>query len=122
MPVKLSDALVVDARTAGAVMARSISGQVEFWARLGRGLEPLLNGVQATSLAQRGLGRPLAELLASVDAPEGQTRLAAHLETLPFPHYAPHPERPGLLLRAQANGTTDVGRFVQRVFCVVDDT
>jgi hypothetical protein len=35
-PVKLSDALVLDARLAGEVQERSIAGQVEFWAKLGR--------------------------------------------------------------------------------------
>ena len=35
-PVKLSDALVLDARLAGEAVERSIAGQVEFWARLGR--------------------------------------------------------------------------------------
>ncbi len=34
-PVKLTDALVLDARIAGEVVERSIAGQVEFWARLG---------------------------------------------------------------------------------------
>ena len=41
-PVKLSDALVLDARLAGQALERSIAGQVEFWARLGRAIEPLL--------------------------------------------------------------------------------
>ena len=40
--VKLSDALVLDARVAGEVVERSIAGQVEFWARLGRSVEVLL--------------------------------------------------------------------------------
>ena len=35
-PVKLSDSLVLDARLAGEAVERSIAGQVEFWARLGR--------------------------------------------------------------------------------------
>ena len=35
-PVKLSDALVLDAHIAGEAFERSLTGQVEFWARLGR--------------------------------------------------------------------------------------
>ena len=35
-PVKLSDGLVLDARLTGEVFQRSIAGQIEFWARLGR--------------------------------------------------------------------------------------
>lgn len=39
--VKLSDALVLDARLAGNAVERSIAGQVEFWARLGRSIDDL---------------------------------------------------------------------------------
>jgi hypothetical protein len=35
-PVKLSDSLVLDARITGEVVERSIAGQVEYWAKLGR--------------------------------------------------------------------------------------
>jgi hypothetical protein len=38
-PVKLSDDLIREARTVGAVARRSIAGQVEFWARLGKSIE-----------------------------------------------------------------------------------
>ncbi len=37
--MKLSDALVLDARIAGEVLERSIAGQVEYWAKLGRAVE-----------------------------------------------------------------------------------
>ena len=51
-PVKLSDALVLDARIAGQVQERSIAGQVEFWAKLGRGVELLLDGEQVLKLCR----------------------------------------------------------------------
>ena len=35
-PVKVSDALVLDARLMGEVTQRSIAGQIEFWALVGR--------------------------------------------------------------------------------------
>ena len=38
-PVKLSDQLVLDARTMSAHAKRSIAGQIEFWAGLGRAME-----------------------------------------------------------------------------------
>lgn len=37
--IKLSDAIVTIARTEARVMGRSIAGQVEHWARLGRAVE-----------------------------------------------------------------------------------
>jgi hypothetical protein len=121
MPVKLSDGLVLDARLAGEAMERSIAGQVEFWARLGRVIDPLLNGCQAMAISRRASARPLAELIAEIDQPAGQERLAHHLATLPFPHYAAHPERPGLLIRTEADGTRTSGRFVNRVFTPASD-
>jgi len=48
--VKLSDTLVLDARLTAEVSERSIAGQIEFWAKLGRAIEPLLQGVQVMAL------------------------------------------------------------------------
>jgi hypothetical protein len=62
-PVKLSDALVLDARLAGEVLERSIAGQVEFWARLGRAVETLLQGEQALALCRSAAARPLSACL-----------------------------------------------------------
>ncbi|GDY15094.1 hypothetical protein LBMAG53_39720 [Planctomycetota bacterium] len=121
MPVKLSDALVLDARMAGEAMERSIAGQVEFWARLGRAIDPLLNGSQAMAISRRGAARPLAELVAEVEMPAGQQRLAQHLAAQPFPHYEPHPERAGILVRTTDDGTRTAGRFVNRIFTPATD-
>ncbi len=118
-PVKLSDALVLDARLAGEVMARSIAGQVEFWARLGRAIEPLLQGVQVLALCREAGARPLSECLKTVDAPAGRGRVAYHLQTGPFPRYQAHPDRPGLLIRIDAKGGRSVGRFIRRRFRLV---
>ena len=52
-PVKISDELLLDARLTGEVAERSIAGQIEFWAHLGRAIEPLLAGSRA--LARRGV-------------------------------------------------------------------
>jgi hypothetical protein len=115
-PVKLSDALVLDARLAGEVTERSIAGQVEFWARLGRSIETLLKGEQVLMLSRNGAIRPLSLCLSSVDSPEGRNRTAAWLSSQPFPHYEPHPTRPGLLIRTGEDGCQTVGRFVKRQF------
>jgi len=39
-PVRVSDTSALDARLTGEAAARSIAGQIEFWARLGRASEP----------------------------------------------------------------------------------
>ena len=109
-PVKLSDSLVLDARLAGEVMQRSIAGQVEFWARLGRSVETLLEGRQVLDLCRKGTALPILDCLESVDTPGGRMRVAAYLAASPFPHYAPHPDRPGLLIRTDEAGVQVTGR------------
>jgi hypothetical protein len=118
-PVKLSDALVLDARLAGETFERSIAGQVEFWARLGRAVEPLLQGAQALTLCRNAAARPLSACLASVDSPEGRRRVTEFLQTQPYPHYEPAPGSPGLLVRIETNGERTMGRFVNRQFQAV---
>lgn len=114
-PVKLSDALVLDARLAGEVQERSIAGQVEFWAKLGQSLDLLLKGQQVLALREMGKKESLAERLTSVDSPAGRARVEAYLQTRPYPHYEEGGE-PGLLLRIDEDGTRTLGRFVNRVF------
>ena len=74
-PVKLSDALVLDARIAGEAQERSIAGQVEFWAKLGRATELLLDGRKVMTLRMNAGAQPLSEALASVETPEGRRGL-----------------------------------------------
>lgn len=115
-PVKLSDALVLDARLTGKIVERSIAGQVEFWARLGRSIEPLLQGDQALTLCRNAAARPLSECLNSADSPKGRKRLKAYLESQPFPHYEAYPDIAGLLVRIDADGRRTIGRFIKRQF------
>ena len=115
-PVKLSDALVLDARLAGKTVERSIAGQVEFWAKIGRAVESLLQGEQVLALCRNAAARPLSACLKSVDSSEGQRRVSDYLHNQPYPHYEPHPEKTGLLIRIEANDKRTVGRFVNREF------
>ena len=115
-PVKVSDALLLDARLMGETTQRSIAGQIEFWARLGRAIETLLRGDQMLALCKAGKAKPLSACLQSVDSAEGHKRLAEHLKSLPYPHFEPAPGSAGLLVRIEANGKRTTGRFVNRKF------
>jgi hypothetical protein len=116
-PVKMSDGLVLDARLAGEAMERSIASQIEFWARLGRAIEPLLEGHQTLALSRAGAAMPLSACLAQVATAEGRARLAEHLHERPYPHYEAGPG--SLLVRIDSNGKRTVGRFVNRKFQAV---
>jgi hypothetical protein len=115
-PVELSDEIVADARRTAQIAARSIADQIELWAQLGRAIEPLLDSHRALALLRADAIRPLSECLACVDSEQGRQRVRNYLRALPFPHYEPAPEGPGLLVRIDEDETRTVGRFVGRDF------
>src|SRR5476651_1290423 len=94
-PVKVSDTLLLDARVAGEAVERSIAGRIEFWAKIGRALEPILRGDYVMALSA---------CLATVDSSAGRQRVVAHLNSRPFPHYEAALASPGMLVRIEANG------------------
>lgn len=118
-PVKLSDAMVLDARVTAEVSERSIAGQIEYWANLGRAIERVLEGAQVLALCRSAAAQPLSACLESVDSEAGRGRLEGYLKRQPFPHYEPAPDAPGLLVRIDADGTRTLGRFVHRQFQTV---
>lgn len=118
-PVKVSETLLLDARLTSQIAERSIAGQIEYWANLGRAIEPLMRGDQVLALCRAGAAKPLSACLQSVDAPEGRRRVADHLNARPYPHYEPATGSPGLLVRIDAEGRRVLGRFVNREFQVV---
>ncbi len=66
-PVKLSEQLVLDARLVGETTERSIASQIEFWAGLGRAVEPVLRGDTVLRLKRRGGALKLSDALRTVD-------------------------------------------------------
>ena len=114
-PVKLSDELILDARVAGAASQRSIAGQVEFWARVGRALERVASRTQIERVQDRA-ALPLSEIVETIQAPAGRERLQGYLASRPFPRFSPHPELARTFVREDADGTTTTGRFVRGSF------
>jgi hypothetical protein len=114
-PVNISNRLVLDARMTADIDDRSIAGQIEHWARLGRAIEPLLRGDQALALKRAGEARPLSECLRLAASADGRKRVHEYLKTLPFPHYE-QVDSSGLLVKIDADGRRTEGRFVNREF------
>ena len=112
----------MEARIAGEAMERSIAGQVEFWARIGRGVEELLTGKQMKVLGHEASAGSIADRLDSVDTPAGRQRVKEYLASQPFPRYFEHPEGKGLLIREEEGGKRVSGRFVNREFVAVKST
>lgn len=118
-PVKLSDDLVLEARRTAEIANRSIAGQIEHWAHLGKAVEPLLKGVEVLALKQSGKVRSLATAIAEVDSSVGRTRVADYLNQNPFPHFEAS-SRPGVIVKIDEDGTRTLGRFVNREFVESD--
>ncbi|HEX5659093.1 MAG TPA: hypothetical protein VFX59_17985 [Polyangiales bacterium] len=113
-PVKLSDALVEDARETGEIAERSIASQIEHWARLGRVVEAVLRGDEVLALKKRRGSVPLSKAL-EVDTPEGHTRFRAQRDARPFPRYERTLER-GVFVRIDEDGRRTLGRLHGRAF------
>lgn len=120
-PVKVSDELILDARLAGETMHRSIAGQIEFWAQLGRSVERLLNGQEIHRLRTAAPPPKLSEVMESINKPEGRARLQAVLDARPFPHFIAVPGSRVLLERIEEDGTRTTGQFINREFVPVRD-
>jgi hypothetical protein len=103
-PVKLSDALVLEARFTAEMAQRSIAGQIEFWAGLGRTVESLLCGREVLALQKTDATSPLSDCLETVDSPAGRQRVADFLKSRPIPHYEAASGQPGLLIRTDESG------------------
>lgn len=119
--VKLSDELVDDARAVVAFSQRSIEGQIEFWAALGKSIEPLLRGDRALALQMAGGDRPLSQLVSEVETAKGRKQLEATLKKRPYPHYKSVPDQPELVCRIEEDGGETIGRFAGRDFQILKD-
>lgn len=115
-PVKLSDALILDARLSSEIAERSIASQIEFWAGLGKAIEPLLRFDDVLRLRKRSAAQSLADCLSVVSKQAGRKQLKQVLEARPYPHYESDPKDAGLLVRTDEKGRKTRGRFVNRKF------
>jgi hypothetical protein len=115
-PVKLSDGLLNEARVVGAAMGRSMAGQVEFWASLGRDMERVMTGGKLMQVRQRSIAAELQEALETVNEPLGRARLQAYLESKPYPRFMAHPTKAEVFIREDADGSRTEGHMVGREF------
>lgn len=115
-PIKISEDLAVAAREEATLCERSIASQVEHWARIGRAVEQLLGHGQLVAL-KRHAGLPEFEkAMREATSEAGQRKALRHLEQLGGPRYGVDPERPGVIVRIDPDGSRTHGRFVNRRF------
>lgn len=115
-PLRISEELVVQAKVEGEVMDRSATSQLEHWARLGRAVEAVLGHAHVSELKRRGAALSLERVLSELQGEGVQKEALRHLKALKQPRYGEDPDRPGVLVRVDADGHRTRGRFVNRVF------
>jgi ParD-like antitoxin of type II bacterial toxin-antitoxin system len=121
-PVKLPDALIGEARDAARREHRSLAGQIEHWAELGRALEADLRGGELRAALDRA-DRPVAGAsdgvrvaAVFVNALSDASRDAFARELAHRTIYGSDPAFPGWLVRFEPDGTCTPGRLVNREF------
>ncbi len=119
-PVKLSDQLITDARFCAGLTERSIAGQIEYWAGIGKVMDTMMRQDNMVALKKSVTMNAILERLAKVDTSEGRQQIREALNRKPFPHYRRVTERPGHLVRIDEDGTRTVGRLVGRKFMPAD--
>ena len=127
MPVKLSDLLVKAARTEAKATNRSITSQVEHWAKLGRVVEAALKHADLLDLKRSGgdLDRAFADatkredilaLLDKIARSSDRAVIAEKLQVRGKPVYVTDPAYPGMLVKVDPDGTRTPGRLENRKF------
>ena len=114
-PVKLKDDLVLEARQIAKASNRSIAGQIEHWALLGRAIDAVLRGSEALTLKQKDATRELSTAISEVDTDTGRARVERLLKRRPYPHFEPSSNR-GFVIKTDEDGVRTEGRFVNKQF------
>lgn len=130
MPVKLSDNLVSAARAEAAAEDRSITAQIEHWAKLGRAVEAVLKHADILAL-KRSDGDPIRAfpdqakrqavhaLLERIATSADRSDLLEKLRSRGKPVYGTDPRFPGMVVRIDPDGERTPGRFENRCFIPV---
>lgn len=131
MPVKLSDDLVLIARQEADLADRSITGQIEHWAKLGRAVEAALKYPEISALKKSGGDLKLAfaeqsardsvfQTLESIAASTDRTVVQKRIRDSGKPIYGSDPAFPGMVVRIAPDGTRTPGHFEHRKFVPAD--
>ncbi len=120
MPVKLSDDLVKDARQEAEATDRSLTSQIEHWARLGRKVERVLQHEDVLNLKRADdspfappTRRAILTVLRQIASGAARTELAKTLRQNRTVYQDAGESR---IERIERDGTRTIGRFVNRRF------
>lgn len=116
IPVRLSSALARRARQAALVQDRSVTEQVEHWARLGELVEAVVSNESVYQLKAVSHDDELRERLASADTVSGRRKTARLIRKRRGPWYGTASDDPHVIVKIDEDGTETRGRIVKGKF------
>ena len=116
VPLRIDSELVNYARSAGALLDRPPTAQIEHWAKLGRVLDSVLSGESVAKVKQRGQVGDLDRVVALSQSTAGRKKALSLIAQHAGPVYEADPTDPELIVERQPDGTTRRGRFANRRF------
>jgi hypothetical protein len=116
IPLRIDSELVNYARSAGALLDRPPTAQIEHWAKLGRVLDSVLSGESVAKVKQRGQVADLDRVVTLSQSATGRKKALALIARHAGPVYEADPTDPELVVERQSDGTTRRGRFANRQF------
>jgi hypothetical protein len=116
IPVRLSSTLAERARKAAGIENRSLTEQVEHWARLGELVEASLLASSVRKLKAVSHDEQLRERLAAADTPAGRRKTARLVRARGGARYGIAPDDPRVIVRHEPDGTETRGRLVNGTF------
>jgi hypothetical protein len=81
VPVRLSAALTERAKAVASMQDRSLTEQVEHWARLGQLVESAVSAATVERMKVRSYTTLVDDALAAADSPDGRARALALIES-----------------------------------------
>lgn len=126
-PLKVSDALVAAARQEAKIAERSITAQVEHWAKIGKAVEEIVAHDDLLKLKMLGellspavrppiRGRQMHKLLSRLVADADRSTVISEVRKAGNPIYSSIPSQPGIVAQVLPDGRRVPGRIMGRRF------
>jgi hypothetical protein len=116
IPLRIDADLVNVARESAALMERTPTAQIEFWAKLGRVMEAVMAHDSLVIVKGAARVQDLDALLEMASTPGGRERALADIRRHGGPTYSTDASSPGLIIERMPDGTKRRGRFANRRF------
>lgn len=132
-PLKVSDSLFVVAKQEAQATDRSITAQIEHWARIGQAVEAILAHRELLTLKKAGellspvfpslaRRREVHDVLMRVAATSDRKKALSAIRASGKPVYATDPAHPGMIVQVSPDGSRKLGRLEGRRFVPADGT